>query len=101
MNEQELCVFMMIMMVWSKSRRRRRRQFLVWYQAFASAISRYDRAGRLFPSVSRRVSDWWSDDAQYMEELQFRDHFRINKSVFDVLVNDLSPCVAYNGLSAE
>ena len=101
MNEQELMVVFFLLGSWYRLSARRRQRSRCWYSSLAATILPYDRAGRLLPVPENRVSDWWDDDVMLMSELRFRDHFRMKRSVFERLVEDLQLPRSCNGVPSN
>lgn len=94
-------MLLVVLLIWSRLCRRRRRLARTWFLSFVASVLSFDRAGRLLPVSLQRVSDWWEDDVMTMGEYQFRNHFRLKRSVFNQLVDDLNMPRAPNGIKRE
>lgn len=99
MNEHEALILLLVTTaIWHHVRARRRRRIALLTYAIGIFTLPYDRAGRRIGESMNRTCTWWEDDALTMREYQFRKHFRLKRSVFDRLVQDLNLPPRINGL---
>ena len=91
-----LCVWNM---VWFMMRNRRRRLMCLLAMSILAGTVNKDRSGRRLGIPRMRTVDWFEDDAMQMREYEFRNHFRMKRSVFNRLVSILRVPENYNSLT--
>ena len=87
-EDNNIAVLFTLVALWSFLSSRRRTQSSLFYSSLMATVLPYDRAGRILPVSEHRNCDWWNDDVVHMSEHNFRDHFRLKRSVFERLQRD-------------
>ena len=80
MDEAKLvCLLSLWTLVWVHLRGRRKRYLRL---SILATTSTHDRAGGLYGIRRQRTYDWFNESWVNMQEIEFKTHFRMKKSVF-------------------
>ena len=96
-----VCLLSLWTLIWVHLRGRRKRHLRLLVASILATTSTHDRAGRLYGIPRQRTHDWFHENCINMQEIEFKTHFRMKKSVFYRLVGLLRVPHWYNSLSPE